>query len=137
MQASVIYYRSMTFFSLKKFCHCYLETRLCLQKKQFHVIPINSCYPCRSVLESSTQFKDCFSRLSLAALFKKSLKINVSPRRQLQQIALDMISSDDFSHNLSFYDQKNFPLEIHLSSLVDYQFRKLFVLKGSIFFFSV
>ena len=50
----------------------------------FHVIPINSCYPCRRILESSTGIQDRFPGSSFADLFKKSLQINVSPTRQLQ-----------------------------------------------------
>ena len=42
--------------------------------------PYKFLYPCRRVLESSTQIQDCFPRLSLEDLFEKSLQVNVSLR---------------------------------------------------------
>ena len=65
----------------KKFYTCYLESRLRLLKKLFHVIPINSSFLCRRVLESSTQIQDRLPRLSLEDLFKKKpLQIKVGTR---------------------------------------------------------
>ena len=43
-----------------------------------HVIPINSCCPCRIILEGSTEVQDQFPRLSLAELLKKSLQIMIA-----------------------------------------------------------
>ena len=54
------------------------------RKKQFHVIPINSSFLFRRVLESTTQIQDHFLRLQLADLFQKPLQINVGTRVQLQ-----------------------------------------------------
>ena len=47
----------------KEFCHCYLESRLWLLKRKFHVIPKNSRFLCWRTLQSSIQIQDRFPRL--------------------------------------------------------------------------